>query len=155
MTLNPIGKTFAGDDGFGLTLDPKYRKALQGLEGFSYVQVLWWFSQCDNEADRSKLLEAKPYQKAPAVLGTFATRSPQRPNPIAVTTAYVLGVDVEGGTVHLAWLDAFDGSPVLDLKPYTPSADRVECPQVPQWCSHWPGSVETSGEFDWEQEFLF
>jgi hypothetical protein len=44
---------------------------------------------------------------------------------------------------------------VLDLKPYTPSIDRVESPSVPEWCDHWPKSYEESGGFDWEAEFNF
>lgn len=45
--------------------------------------------------------------------------------------------------------------PVLDIKPYTPSLDRVETPNVPEWCSEWPKSTEESGNFDWESVFNF
>lgn len=48
---------------------------------------------------------------------------------------------------------AYEGSPVLDLKPYTPSLDRVEIPHVPDWCAHWPQSLEESASFDWAKEF--
>lgn len=48
-----------------------------------------------------------------------------------------------------------NGSSILDIKPYTPSVDRVEKPNVPKWCSHWPMSYEESGDFNWEDEFLF
>ncbi len=88
-------------------------------------------------------------------MGTFATRSPRRPNPIALSCACVTYIDVEHGIVGLSYIDAHDQSPVLDIKPYTPSIDRVEVPQVPQWCSHWPSNVETSGDFNWEAEFNF
>lgn len=154
-SIVPIGRTIAGENGFGVELSPEYRAGLEGLEGFSYVQVLWWFSDCDNSESRNKLSEPKPYKNAPDVLGTFATRSPERPNPIAISTAYVTHIDHDRGIIGLAWLDAFDSTPVIDIKPYIPSADRVESPLVPSWCSHWPSSVETSGEFDWESEFLF
>lgn len=155
LSLIPIGETFANEDGFGVQIAPEYRKALTGLQDFSYVQVIWWFSKCDNDRSRGKLIEEKPYQRGPELLGIFATRSPERPNPVAVTTAYVTHIDAESGAVSLAWLDALDGSPVLDIKPYTPSADRVEAPEVPDWCAHWPKSVEESGGFDWENEFNF
>ena len=88
-------------------------------------------------------------------MGIFATRSPQRPNPIALSVAEILYIDHEAGVIYIAYADARQGSPVLDLKPYTPSLDRVEHPQVPDWCGHWPRSLEESGDFDWENEFNF
>ena len=88
-------------------------------------------------------------------MGVFATRSPQRPNPIALSVAQVLRIDQERGRIWIAYSDAEPGTPVLDLKPYTPSIDRVGEPQVPGWCSHWPQAMERAGEFDWESEFNF
>ena len=89
------------------------------------------------------------------MLGAFATRTPERPNPIALSCARVTHLDRERGVVGLDYLDAEEGSPVLDLKPYLPSLDRVERPVMPAWCAHWPDSVEKSGDFDWEKEFNF
>jgi tRNA (Thr-GGU) A37 N-methylase len=86
------------------------------------------------------------------MLGTFATRSPMRPNPIALDTLEITYVDHENAVIGLIYIEAFDGSPVLDIKPYTPSLDRVEHPNVPDWCSHWPKCYEQSGEFEWENE---
>lgn len=155
FTVTQIGVIRADDNGFCLELAPSYKKALAGLEGFSHIQVLWWFSGCDNAADRGSLTEQKPYTQGPEVLGAFATRSPQRPNPIALSCAAVTYLDAENGLVGLGYIDAHDQSPVLDIKPYTPSFDRVEQPGLPAWCSHWPSNVETSGDFDWEGEFNF
>ena len=117
FTVNPIGKINAGEEGFYIQLDTKFKKALTGLEGFGYVQVIWWFDKCDNEKSRNKLMEEKPYKKGPDVVGTFATRSPERPNPIAVSTAYITYLDIEEGILGLAWIDALDQTPVLDIKP--------------------------------------
>lgn len=64
-------------------------------------------------------------------------------------------IDIQNGIIGLGYIDANNGSPVLDLKPYTPSLDRVEMPRVPVWCAHWPACAEQSGEFDWEGEFNF
>ena len=75
-------------------------------------------------------------------MGIFATRSPIRPNPIALTAVEKLHIDYEKGVVQIAYIDANDGSPVLDIKPYTPSLDRIEAPEVPAWCAHWPKSLE-------------
>ena len=155
FTVHPIGTIHTGENGYTIELEPKYNPALTGLEEFGYVQVLWWFDGCDNPGSRGKLTEPKPYVHGPEVLGTFATRSPERPNPIAVTTAAVTFLDKDRGIVGLAWIDALDKTPVLDIKPYTPSADRVERPTVPGWCAHWPKSVEESGSFDWAAEFNF
>jgi len=155
FTVKQIGIICADDRGFRLELAPAYKTALMGLGGFSYINILWWFSGCDNRTARCILSEEKPYTKGPDTLGTFATRSPQRPNPIALSCAYVTYIDSENGVIGLAYIDADDQSPVLDIKPYTPSLDRVEQPEVPAWCKHWPINVETSGDFDWEAEFNF
>lgn len=155
LELNVIGSIVCDEDGFSLCVDERYRPTLAGLEGFSHVQVLWWFSGCDNAAARGSLVEYKPYKNSPDVLGAFATRSPCRPNPIALSCAGVTYIDRENGIVGLTYIDAANGSPLLDIKPYTPSLDRVEAPRVPGWCAHWPKDVDSSGDFDWEDEFNF
>lgn len=155
FTVEQIGTVRCAEDGFSIVLAPEYKKALAGLEGFDYIQVIWWFDGCDNAACRSTLTESKPYKNGPQTLGVFATRSPERPNPIAVSPSYVTHIDMDGGVIHLAWIDANDGTPVLDIKPYTPSVDRVEQPRVPEWCACWPKNVEGSGDFDWSSVFNF
>ena len=150
--VRPIGVVRGGEGGVQIVLEPHYRQALTGLEGFDHLNVLWWFSGCDDAASRASRMEYRPYAHGPEALGTFATRSPRRPNPIALSCVAVTGLDAEQGVLDLEYLDAEEGSPVLDLKPYVPSLDRVEDPSVPEWCAHWPGSVETSGAFDWEAE---
>lgn len=153
--LNPIGNIVCQNDEMKLVLDKAYAPALIGLDGFSHIQVLWWFSHCDNPQDRSKLTVSTPYKKAPERLGTFATRSPMRPNPIALDCVEITYIDEENTTIGLAYIEAFDGTPVLDIKPYSPSIDRVEAPTVPHWCAHWPACYEASGDFDWENEMNF
>lgn len=155
MILNPIGKIVVKGSETVIKLDEKYKQALKGLDGFGYIQVVWWFSGCDNKESREKLTVTKPYKNGPEVVGTFATRSPQRPNPIALSSAYVTHIDSEKGSIGIAYIDANNGSPVLDIKPYTPSLDRIENPVVPNWCAHWPKSNEESGSFDWKAEFNF
>lgn len=153
--VKKVGTVDITERGMYIRLEKKYVPALQALKGFSHINVLWWFSDFDNEQARSVLETPKPYQKAPDVVGIFATRSPVRPNPIALSTVQVISIDYEEGMIEVAYIDANPGTPVLDIKPYTPSIDRVEEPQVPQWCAHWPKNVETSGDFDWENEFTF
>ena len=155
IRIYPIGKIENKEGNVCVKLDPKYAGGLKGLDGYSHVQILWWANGCDNEKDRSVLTEKKPYTKGPDELGVFALRSPERPNPIAVSNADIAYVDVENGIVGLYYVDAFDGTQVLDLKPYTPSIDRIENPRTPDWCGHWPKSYEESGNFDWADEFYF
>lgn len=155
FTVKAIGQICSDEHGFCVKLEKEYISALTGLEGFSYIQLIYWFDQCDNKVSRSKLTENKPYVKGPATLGTFATRSPERPNPIALSCAYVTYIDHENGIIGLAYTDALNGTPVLDIKPYTPSLDRVEHPSVPDWCEEWPDCTEKSGDFDWSAVFNF
>lgn len=138
-----------------LQLHPEYIPGLKALEGFSHIDVLWWFDGCDNNADRHALQMRRPYKNAPNTMGVFATRSPARPNPIALTVCEIISIDFASGTIRVAFMDANDNSPILDVKPYTPSFDRVENPGVPAWCCKWPNSTEASGRFDWEQVFNF
>jgi tRNA-Thr(GGU) m(6)t(6)A37 methyltransferase TsaA len=155
MRVNPIGKINVSEDGMYIKLEPEYIPALQALDGFSHLNIIWWFSDFDNKEMRSVLETQQPYKKAPKTMGIFATRSPIRPNPIALTAVQVINIDHKSGVIQIAYIDANDNTPVLDIKPYTPSLDRVETPGVPEWCRHWPKSVETSGDFDWEDEFNF
>lgn len=153
--VNPVGKIRIREDGMFIEFEQKYIPALQALDGFDYLNVIWWFSDFDTEEARNVLEVPKPYKNAPEVMGIFATRSPVRPNPIALTAVQIIRIDYEKGIIQIAYIDANDGTPVLDIKPYTPSIDRVETPGVPEWCRHWPMNTETSGDFDWENEFDF
>ncbi|WFA08944.1 SAM-dependent methyltransferase [Tissierella sp. Yu-01] len=153
--VKSIGKVRSDERGMRIELYKEFIPALTNLEGFGYINVLWWFSYNDNEYSRSKFVEKSPYKNSPEILGTFATRSPERPNPIALTCANITFLDCDKGIIGLAFIDAEDGTPVIDIKPYTPSFDRVEHPIVPNWCDNWPKSVETSGDFDWSTIFNF
>ncbi len=153
--VHPIGIIHNDGQAPFIELEPRYAPALRALEGFSHINVLWWFSACDIPEARAILETPQPYKKAPAAMGIFATRAPMRPNPLALTAVEVLAVEARQGIVHIAYIDADDGTPVLDLKPYTPSLDRVEAPAVPAWCAHWPKSLEASADFAWEAEFNF
>lgn len=154
LTLNPIGRVRANHSGFRLEIDPAYHAALRGLEGFSHLNILWWFDGCDDPESRALLETPKPYRQAPDSLGIFATRSPQRPNPIALSPIYVLNLDLENGLIETPFMDARDQSPILDIKPYHPAIDRIRNTRVPTWCAHWPQCYEDSGRFDWSREFV-
>ena len=153
--IGSIGKINVNENGMSVELEQKYIPALMALDGFSHLNIIWWFSDFDKPEMRNILEAPKPYKKSPDVMGIFATRSPVRPNPIALSTVQVIGIDHKRGIIKIAYIDANDGTPLLDIKPYTPSMDRVENPRVPKWCGHWPVSLEQSADFDWGNEFNF
>lgn len=93
-----------------------YEQALQDLEGFSRVWLVWWFHL--NDSWKPQVIPPRGPQKK---RGVFATRSPHRPNPIAITPVQLLGVS--GRTLRLGPCDLVDGTPVLDIKPYIPAYD--------------------------------
>jgi tRNA-Thr(GGU) m(6)t(6)A37 methyltransferase TsaA len=152
-TIVPIGTVQVDEQGFCLRIDPTFRPGLTGLEGYSFLQVLFWCHQVDDDGLRGQTVFDKPYSKGPDQVGVFATRSPVRPNPIALTPVAVLGIDHEAGVVRIPYIDAEPGSPIVDLKPYLGCLDRVRETATPAWCSHWPQWYEDSGDFDWAAEF--
>jgi tRNA-Thr(GGU) m(6)t(6)A37 methyltransferase TsaA len=100
-----------------VVLDPRWVGGLQGLESVSHVVVLYWMDR----ARRDLVLQA-PHHYAER-RGTFALRSPVRPNPIAVSVARL--VRVERNELSVVGLDCVDDTPLLDLKPYFASTDSV------------------------------
>lgn len=132
------------DEGvYRLAVVPEYRAALQGLGSCTHAIVVWWADRADADGD---LVVELPY--APGVrTGVFANRSENRPTPLGITVVPLLAVDEGSGTVELAWIDAFDGTPVIDIKPYLPMADRVMSAEYPQWLDGFPDSMESAAEF--------
>ena len=112
FTMRPIGRVqnLKGKP-VQLQIKKEHVEGLDGLEHCSHVMVLWWFDKNDTP-ERRKTLKVHPCgdQRNP-LTGVFATRSPRRPNLIAVTTCKVLSV--KGGVDAI---DAFDGTPIVDLK---------------------------------------
>lgn len=152
--LFSIGQVRVETGGFYLDLDQEYLPALKGLEGFSHLNVFWWCHLLDQPQYRKTVECEQPYKKAPARLGIFATRSPVRPNPIALTAVAVKQIDYEQGVIEVYYIDAENGTPIMDLKPYHPATDRVRDVAVPAWCSHWPKWAEDSATFNWSAEFV-
>jgi tRNA-Thr(GGU) m(6)t(6)A37 methyltransferase TsaA len=96
-------------------LDPAYHAALDGLEGTTHLWLLYWMDR----APRNLLVQVpKQYGRG---RGTFALRSPARPNPIAMSAVQLLGID--GGRLSVIGLDCLDSTPLLDIKPYFASTD--------------------------------
>ena len=101
-----------------IELDPVWHGALEGLEAYDKVEVLYWLDR-----SRRDLVRQSPRSDGETV-GTFALRSPVRPNPIG--TSLVRLLRIEGGTLFVRGLDCLDGTPLIDLKPdrcaFTPKA---------------------------------
>lgn len=155
ISISPIGRVrkTSAYEGY-LEIDKPFHKALQELDGFSHINVLWWCHLSDNAEDRQVTTCKRPYQKAPASVGTFATRSERRPNPVALTVVPLMHIDHGKGIIDVGFIDAEDGTPIIDIKPYHPATDRVKRASVPPWCKHWPKWYEDSAQFNWEDEFV-
>jgi len=107
----------------------EYTEALKGVEEFSHLFVLFWLHKMSDESKR--ILKVHPRGRGDApLLGIFATRAPHRPNPIGLTRVKLL--KVEGNVATVQGLDAYDGTPVLDIKPFD-SWDITEDFRVPDW----------------------
>lgn len=131
-TLQPIGTVQRPDEGFFLHIAPPYRAGLKQLDQFSHVIVLWWADQQDTPESRNQLTCYPPY--APDKLtGVFATRAEYRPNPIGLTVCEIVGLDEANGLIQVRNVDAFAGTPILDLKGYFPVCDRVKEARIPDW----------------------
>ena len=98
-------------------LDPRWAKGLKEVKTCSHIILLYWMGK----APRNLVLQVPRHYGEPR--GTFALRSPARPNPIALSVVRLL--KVEGGTLSVVGLDCLDGTPLIDLKPYFASTDSV------------------------------
>jgi len=142
--ISPIGHIKRAKYGIQLRILEPFRPALKQLNHFSHVIVLWWADRFDDEGYRTRLQTKPPYAKQ-IVTGVFACRSPVRPNPIAMTTCKILDFDEEEGIVVVSDIDVYDGTPIIDLKPYIPVSDRVKEVRVPEWLSDWPEWMAEEG----------
>lgn len=140
----PVGFIRRSEEGISLEILEPYRPALKQLDKFSHVMVFWWADKHDNEKSRAILQTEPPYARG-KMTGVFATRAEYRPNPIAMTTCKLLSVDEGSGILRVAEIDAYDGTPIVDLKAYFPVCDRVREAYIPDWLSDWPDWMPEEG----------
>ncbi|MCX7885810.1 MAG: TrmO family methyltransferase, partial [Verrucomicrobiae bacterium] len=95
------------------------------------VQVFWWFDKNDTPQHRATLQVHPRGDKKNPPTGVFACRAPVRPNLIALSLCKI--VSVKTNVVEVDKIDAFEGTPVLDLKPYAPGQDAASGVKVPPW----------------------
>jgi tRNA-Thr(GGU) m(6)t(6)A37 methyltransferase TsaA len=127
----PVGRVEIKDGKAAIRVLDKYAPALKGLEEWSHVHVLYWFDRNDTPQKRSILQVHPRGDAANPLTGVFACRAPVRPNLIALSVCRIKSV--EGGAVQVESIDAMDGTPVLDLKPFNPSDAPAEGVRVPAW----------------------
>ena len=147
MHMQPIGYVHSNSEGCRLEILEAYRPALEKLDRFSHVLVFWWSHQLDGEEYRA-ILQCMPPYADDKVVGIFACRAPYRPNPVSVTTCKMLSVDQEQGRIPIEYIDADDGTPIVDLKAYFPVADRVRDVRVAEWARDWPQWLEDAHLLD-------
>ncbi|HIH70428.1 MAG TPA: tRNA (N6-threonylcarbamoyladenosine(37)-N6)-methyltransferase TrmO [Methermicoccus shengliensis] len=112
----PHQGALAGEEG-ALEVFEQYAEGLKDIEQCSHLIVLYW----QHRSRRDVLLATPPHDRREH--GVFATRSPHRPNPIGLCVVELL--KREGTTLRVRGLDALDGSPLIDIKPYSARADCV------------------------------
>ncbi len=110
-------------------LDPDLLPALEGVREFSHIFVLFWLHEISDAERKKKQIHPRGRMDMPLV-GVFAARSKYRPNPIGLTLCEL--ISIEGTVLTVRGLDAYDGTCVLDLKPYD-SWDCAPDAKVPQW----------------------
>jgi tRNA-Thr(GGU) m(6)t(6)A37 methyltransferase TsaA len=140
MTLKAIGMVRNGikqpiRHGWGeivsdIVVNSDLTEALDGLDEFSHIIVLYWMHQLPG--GRELPLKVHPMGRPELPLtGRFATRSPSRPNPVGQATVRLL--ERRGNVLKVKGLDAIDGTPVIDIKPYLPRYDSAPNAKAPKW----------------------
>ncbi len=130
-------RTHTGDEGWSqvtstIEMEPTFASGLEGLDQWSHVLVVFFMHHDPGNEAAPTDWRRRPRGRADMPLaGVFAQRGRMRPNVIGVTAAKL--ERVEPGRLVVTGLDAIDGTPVLDLKPYAPVFDRVQEPRVPAW----------------------
>jgi len=140
MELRPIGvvrgpRVEPTDDNWGevesaIVLDAALADGLRGIEAFSHALVLFFMHEATFDPATDLVRRPRGRADMPET-GIFAQRAKHRPNPIGVTAVRIAGRD--GNVVRVCGLDAIDGTPVLDIKPYVPAFDRRDDVRVPGW----------------------
>ena len=138
--LRPIGTvrspaTEKVDEDWGrveakIELVPEYRAGLRGLADVSHVLVIAWLHGASFEPARHLVRRPRGQADMPE-LGIFAQRAKNRPNPLGVTVVELVAVEPDG--IRVRGLDAIDGTPIVDLKPYFPEFDSARDARVPEW----------------------
>jgi tRNA-Thr(GGU) m(6)t(6)A37 methyltransferase TsaA len=113
-----------------ILLKSGYAGTLSGLEDFSHAIIITYLHQARYEKERHLQRRPRNLETMPEV-GVFAQRAKDRPNPIGITAVEIIRVGND--FLEVKGLDAINGTPVLDIKPYYPHYDRIDSTIVPEW----------------------
>ena len=113
-----------------ITIDDDLKEALSRIAEFSHIIIIYWMHKLSPSQRSVIKVHPKGNQNLPLV-GVFATHSPARPNPIGITTVKVL--ELKDNVLNVTGLDAMDGTPVLDIKPYIPDHYSASEIKTPNW----------------------
>ena len=113
-----------------IIINGEHDEALEGIEQFSHLIIVFWMHKIPPAKRCLKKVHPRGRQDVP-MRGVLATRTPYRPNPVGIKTVKLL--ERHGSTLKVMGLDALDGTPVLDIKPYDPGYDGVPEATVPNW----------------------
>jgi len=106
---------------FAIEVLPEYEPALMSLEKFSYIYVLYYLNRIDRDYQN---IISPPWAGGKTSVGLFASRSPNRPNPIGLSVVKIL--KIEKNIITISGIDAFDNTPLIDIKPYIKNLDSKE-----------------------------
>jgi tRNA-Thr(GGU) m(6)t(6)A37 methyltransferase TsaA len=113
-----------------IVLDPDLEEGLYKLDENSHITVVFWMNKI-KEGERNILkMHPKGREDLPLV-GVFATRSPRRPNPMGISSIRLL--EIRDNVLRVKGLDALNGTPVLDIKPFSKKHDHAEDAKTPWW----------------------
>ncbi|MEO8393597.1 MAG: tRNA (N6-threonylcarbamoyladenosine(37)-N6)-methyltransferase TrmO [Chloroflexota bacterium] len=113
-----------------IELKPEFTDGLRQLASFSHALIVFFMHQSSFKAETDLVRRPRGRADMPEA-GIFAQRAKHRPNPIGITAVEI--VAIEGNILRVRGLDAIDGSPVLDIKPYVPAFDRRDEAIIPEW----------------------
>ncbi len=126
----------AGEEEARVRIFPEFCDALKGIDDFSHLIILYWLHLRDDEKERNVLRVVPRRHTENVKVGVFACRSPSRPNPIGLCVVELM--KVEGCILTVKGLDALEGSPIIDIKPYISRADAIPNASAPEWTLHGP-----------------
>lgn len=140
IRIHPIGRVVSSvreqtDESWGAVVSridvlAPYRPGLRGLDQFSHLLVVTWLHEAAFDPEGDLVRRPRGLASMPEV-GIFAQRAKDRPNPIGITAVSLVSLDTSG--IEVRGLDAIDGTPVLDIKPYYPNFDLMPEATVPEW----------------------
>ncbi len=129
--IAPIGFVRRTDEAVWIEIAPPFLPAMEGLEDFSHIQVLFWFDRNDHAEGRSFLKVHPCRDPENPLTGVFATHSPLRPNLIGLSLCRIEAIEAE--RIFIDRIDALEDTPVVDIKCFIPTRREFSSLRLPEW----------------------